>query len=417
MKRRVFLSALAFVICLALALPVFAQKVKLTVWGIDFADGDPTHAYTKALVDGFRAKYPDIDLDYVALGDDPIKDKIKIGMATNTGLPDVYDSYGGSGMGFYADAGKLLDLTAELRSVPTSSAALTAMTWKGKIYGVAPFFAVGGIFINEGLFKARNLTPPKTYDDLVKVAGALKAAGIQPIACGEKDKWPGLILYMYLTDRYGGSDAYLKAAARKARFDGDAFVKAALLVQDWAKKGYFGDKPLGEAYDDANQLMASGKAGMQVTGSWMCALYASKGYTDQTLGFYPFPTMADGRGPSTDVMAFTDIGFSACAQSASKKDAIVRFMKFAMSPEVVATDFGRVTTVPNVRAPTRLSEMATAVLAKAKVVQFWWDQDLPPTVTTPVTDAIQSFFLPDTDVKNSLTRFENLAIENMGPAK
>ena len=43
----------------------------------------------------------------------------------------------------------------------------------------------------------------------------LVAAGIQPFACGAKDKWPPLAMYMYFVNRFGGN-AFGDAQARKA---------------------------------------------------------------------------------------------------------------------------------------------------------------------------------------------------------
>jgi ABC-type glycerol-3-phosphate transport system substrate-binding protein len=415
MKKRVLFALVAVVCCLAVAAPVMAQ-VKLTIWGRDLLDGEADHAYATALIRDFQANNSDITVDYIALGDPGLADKTKITMAAGSGLPDIFQTWGGSTMGGYADAGRLLDLTSELKSVPGSAAASGAMTWKGKIYGVAPFFAIAGVFVNEGLFKANGLAVPTTVSQFEKVADALKAKGIQPFACGEADKWPGLALYMYLTDRYGG-DIFTQAAARKAKFDSDAFVKAAQLYQGWVKKGYFGDKPLGEKYGDAQQLMATGKAAMHITGSWMCAQYSNKDFTDQTIGFYAFPELAGGKGPVTDIMGMTDIGFAATKAAQGKKDAVVRFMKYSMSVDAGSAEPGRISAVPGVKAPSRVTSMASAVFAKAKMVQFWWDQNLPPAVTTPLNDTIQTFFLPDTDVKASLTKFENLATQNMGAVK
>jgi ABC-type glycerol-3-phosphate transport system substrate-binding protein len=415
MKKRVLFALVAVVCCLAVAAPVMAQ-VKLTIWGRDLLDGEADHAYATALIRDFQANNSDISVDYIALGDPGLADKTKITMAVGSGLPDIFQTWGGSTMGGYVDAGRLLDLTSELKSVPGSAAASGAMTWKGKIYGVAPFFAIAGVFVNEGLFKANGLAVPTTVSQFEKVADTLKAKGIQPFACGEADKWPGLALYMYLTDRYGG-DIFTQAAARKAKFDSDAFVKAAQLYQGWVKKGYFGDKPLGEKYGDAQQLMATGKAAMHITGSWMCAQYSNKDFTDQTIGFYAFPELAGGKGPVTDIMGMTDIGFAATKAAQGKKDAVVRFMKYAMSVDAGSAEPGRISAVPGVKAPSRVTSMASAVFAKAKMVQFWWDQNLPPAVTTPLNDTIQTFFLPDTDVKASLTKFENLATQNMGAVK
>ncbi|HOS31257.1 MAG TPA: extracellular solute-binding protein, partial [Treponemataceae bacterium] len=208
-------------------------KTNLVIWARDLLDEEPDHLYVTKLVENFQKQNPDITIDYIALGDGQ-KDKVKIAMAANADLPDIFQSWGGSVLGGYADAGRLMDLTAELKDVPGSAAAAAAMSWKGKIYGVAPSFAIAGLFVNETVFNANGLKVPATIADLEKVADALLAKGIQPFAVGVKDKWPGLALYMYLTNRMGG-DAFGVAQSRKGPFTAEAFVKAGLKIQEWAK--------------------------------------------------------------------------------------------------------------------------------------------------------------------------------------
>ena len=211
---------------------------------------------------------------------------------------------------------------------------------------MAPIFAVAGVFVNDGIFKANNLTYPTTVEGFEAVCNTLVAKGIQPFACGAKDKWPALALYMYLTDRYGGTAAFVNAATRKGRFDADPFVKAAQLYQKWVKAGYFGATPLGEAYGDAQQLIATGKAAMHLTGSWMCGTYYSKDFTDQTISFHAFPALKTGGvGPATDIMGMTDIGFIVTKAAKGKEDAVAKFLAVAASPEVVAAS-GRLSGVP-----------------------------------------------------------------------
>lgn len=398
--------------------PALAQdRVKLTVWGRDLPDDDPAHQYIKALVEGFQAANPDIELEYVALGDPGLTDKVKVVMASNSGLPDIFQSWGGSVMGGYADAGRLLDLTEELADIECSEAAKAAMSWKGRTYGVAPFFAVAGIFLNEAIFEKYGLSVPTTIEELEEVADTLLANGVQPFACGARDGWPVLALYMYLTDRYGGINAFAEAQARQRRFDSEPFVQAALKYQEWVKKGYFGPTPLSEAYGDAQQLMATGQAAMHVTGSWMCAQYGDPTFTDQPLGFYPFPEMPGGLGKITDIMGQTDIGFAATHVAVDKKDAVVRFMKYAMSVEACSAELGRICSVPGVQAQNRLTQMASEVFGSAEAIQFWWDQDLPPTITAPLNETIQSFFLSTTDVKMALTAYEELVADEVGPVR
>jgi raffinose/stachyose/melibiose transport system substrate-binding protein len=393
------------------------KKSGLTIWGRDVTDDDPAHAYIKATIAGFQKKYPNIKVEYVAQGDPGLMDKTKVAMASGAGLPDVFQSWGGSVMGGYADNDRLLDLSAELKGIPGSAAAAAAMSWKGKTYGVAPFFAVAGIFYNQGMFDKLGLTAPATVEEFEKTCDALKAKGLQPIACGDKDKWPGLALYMYLTNRFGG-DASAKASARALAYDSDAFVKAAQMYQKWVKAGYFGKTPLGEAYGDAQQLMATGKAGMMITGSWMCGNFADPKFTDQKISFAAFPALASGGvGTAADVMGMTDIGFAATKAGAAHKDAVVKFLTYAMSVEACSAEPGRICAVPGVAAKNPITGQASDIFAKASSVTFWWDQDLPPSVTTPLNDTIQTFFLPGTDVKKSLSAFEKLATENMGAVK
>ncbi|HEQ72424.1 MAG TPA: extracellular solute-binding protein [Spirochaetia bacterium] len=392
-----------------------APKVKLTIWAVDaLATTNTQAAYVQALVKNFQRQNPDIQIDWVAFGvqGSPLNDKLKIALANNQG-PDIFQSWGGSFMGRFAEAGKLMDLTNELRNIKTSAAARDAMSYKGRIYGVAPFFAIAGLFVNEGKFKELGLKVPTTIDELERTAEIIKSKGYQPFACGDKDKWPLLHMYMYLVNRYGGN-IFDQVVARKVRFDSEPFVKAAEKIQEWTRKGYFGNKPLAEGYGDAQLLMCTGKALMQLSGSWLCGLYTDPKQTDQTIGFYPMPILRGGKGQVTDVMGMTDVGFAATKLAAGKKDAVVRFMTYAMSVEACKAETGRVSSVPGVPPPTRLTGMASDVFAQAKTVQFWWDQDLPPTVTGPVNDTIQTFMIPDTNVRSALSKYESLLEEHLG---
>lgn len=417
-KKRIFQVLFLFIFIFALLSNVNAAQTTLTIWAVDaLTTSNPQAAYVQALVKNFEKNNPDIKVDWVSFGTagSPLNDKLKVALANNQG-PDIFQSWGGSFMAEFVKAGKLLDLTKELSGVKTSSAAKSAMSYNKKIYGVAPFFAIAGLLINEGKFKEFGLKVPTTVDELENAAETLKSKGIQPFACGAKDKWPILATYMYLVNRYGG-DIFTQCVNRKVRFDAEPFIQAGKKIQEWSKKGYFGDKPLAEGYGDAQLLMSTGKAGMQVSGSWLCGLYSDKKQSDQTVGFYSFPIIKGGKGSVDDVMGMTDIGFAATKIASKKKDAIARFLKYSMSVEAGAAETGRVSSVPGVKAPTPLTGMASGVFVKAKSIQFWWDQDLPPTVTGPVNDTIQSFLLADTDVKKALTKYEDLLVENIGPVK
>jgi ABC-type glycerol-3-phosphate transport system substrate-binding protein len=390
----------------------------LTVWAVDGQNpNDPQQAYAISLKKDFEAKNPDIKLDWTGFGTagNALNQKLTTAMANDQG-PDIFQSWGGSFMSQFADADKLLDLTPEVNAINFSTAAKAAMSYKGKTYGIAPFFGLAGMYVNDGIFKKLGLKTPTTIDELEAAAAKIKAAGIQPFACGEKDKWPLLQFYMYMVNRYGG-DVFTDANNRKVRFDADAFVQSAQKIHEWAAKGYFGDKPLAEGYGDAQLLMQTGKAAMIVSGSWLASVFSDKTKTEQNISFYPFPVAKGGKGMVTDIMGMTDIGFVANKTAASKKDAVVRFMKYAMTVEALSKEPGRVATVAGVKAKNPITGQSSAVFVKGKFVQFWWDQNLPAAVSAPVNDMLQTFLIPETDVKAALAKYEALFTENIGPVK
>jgi raffinose/stachyose/melibiose transport system substrate-binding protein len=392
--------------------------VKLTVWAVDPIDvTNVQSAYVRALVENFQKANPNITIDWVPFGaaGSALNDKVKVAMA-NDEEPDVLQSWGGTFMGQFADAGKLLDMTNELADIKCSDAAKNAMSWKGKTYGIAPFFAIAVLFVNQGMFDKMNLTVPKTIAELEAVCDKLKAAGIQPLASGAMDKWPILHTYMYLVNRYGG-DIFTDAVARKAKFTDEPFIQAGLKMQEWAKKGYYGTKPLAEAYGNAQTLLATGKAGMCLTGTWMCGMWSDPKQTTQTIAAYPYPILVGGKGTAEDLMGMTDVGFIATVKAQDKKDAVSKLFHYAMTVDALKAETGRVATVEGVPAPTKLTGEASAIMAKAKSVQFWWDQNLPQTMTGPVNDMVQSFLSPQTDVKAACANYEKLAEQNLGAVK
>lgn len=397
---------------------VALAKTTLTIWAVDGLElDDPHHYYVQNLVKTFLADNPDIDIDWVAFGSEgaALNNRIRVALAANVG-PDIFQSWGGTFMGEFARMGKLLDLTEELSDVPTSEAAKAAMSYDGRLYGIAPFFAIAGLYVNEGIFEELGLEVPTTIAELEAVAEKLVANGIQPFAVGARDEWPILATYMYLVNRYGGT-IFDDAVARKVRFDAEPFVQAGLKIQEWSKRGFFGNTPMSEGYGDAQLLMQTGQAAMQISGSWLCGLYADPNQTDQTIGFYAVPVLEGGVGKVTDLAGMTDVGFVATATAADKKDAVVRFLTYAMSVEAAEKEAGRVASIPGVNPPNRLTGMASDVFTQAETIQFWWDQNLPPALTTPVNLTIQSFLMDDTDVKAELARYELLVEDELGSVK
>jgi ABC-type glycerol-3-phosphate transport system substrate-binding protein len=290
------------------------------------------------------------------------------------------------------------------------------MSFNGRLYGVAPVFSVAGLFFNQGIFGKLKLEIPVNLAKLEKAANALMAEGIQPFACGAGDQWPILATYMYLVNRFGG-DAYERIKERRMGFNSEPLLKAGQKIKEWAEMGFFGGNPLGETYMTATELMKTGRAGMMVSGSWLCKEFSDRNQTDQAFGFRPFPLVIGGMGEIGDVMGMTDIGFAANKSAEFKRGAVVRFFEYAMSLEAFRADPGLIYSVPGVRAIPPLVAAGNEFFTRANTVQLWWDQDLPPMLRAPLLDTIKSFLAPETNVGDALMRYEELLAENMGPVQ
>jgi raffinose/stachyose/melibiose transport system substrate-binding protein len=130
----------------------------------------------------------------------------------------------------YAKSGLVQDLTPALKGDwgnSISKPGLDLYTFDGKTYGVPWDLGMVGFWYNKELFQKAGISaPPKTYAELLDDVRKLQAAGITPIALGDKDKWPGHFYWVYLATRLGGKDAFDKAVSRSGKFTDAPFVEA-----------------------------------------------------------------------------------------------------------------------------------------------------------------------------------------------
>jgi multiple sugar transport system substrate-binding protein len=138
-------------------------------------------AEVKAMTDAFMAANPNITVQTEFVAYEALHDKI------------VTDQVGGSGIydtvlmdtiwpAEFAHAGIVLDLTAKLPADFTSNvfqSALAGGEYQGHFYGVPWLNDTEFLFYNKAMLaKAGFTTPPKTWDELLTQARALKQQGI-----------------------------------------------------------------------------------------------------------------------------------------------------------------------------------------------------------------------------------------------
>jgi raffinose/stachyose/melibiose transport system substrate-binding protein len=425
-----FLTVVLMVVMVALSFTsrtAFAQnKVTIHWWHLS---GEPGDTYWKGLADAYMKMHPDVNIEITSIENAAYKQKLVTVMQAGD-PPDLFHSWGGAVLWTYAQAGQTRNIAPELTannnewkdsfSVPS---ALELYGQNGEYYGVPFDWGAVGVFYNKALFKKAGLDPdkpPKTWSEFLSAVKTLKAAGITPMAIGEKEKWPGHFIWVYLAVREGGQAAFLAAYNRTGKFTDPPFVKAGEDLKQLVDLQPFQEGFLGATYPDSEAVMGNGKAAMEVMGQWSINVQKSssasgKGLGDD-LGWFPFPMVEGGKGDPTDAFGGGD-GF---AVGKNAPDATVDFLKFLSSKEnqIAGVKVGA-TNPPVVKGADvdiQNDPILSAILKvrdNAKYFQLYYDQFLPPAVAQAVLDATESIFAGTGSPQDAAQMIEDAAAQEL----
>lgn len=169
----------------------------------------------------------------------------------------------------------------------------TIVSSGGQVYSVPANVHRGNVlWYNKALFAKAGITSvPGTWDEFFAAAEKLKAAGITPLALGDKDKWAAAHLFEDILLAHLGAAGYRGLWNGTTPWTG-AKVKAAL--EAYARVlAYVNSDHAAHTWDSADQLLIDGKAAMNVMGDWADGYFISKGWkAGQQFGWAPAPGTA-----------------------------------------------------------------------------------------------------------------------------
>lgn len=343
-----------------------------------------------------EAANPGLKVDLQSLQNDPFKTKLNVAMGSDN-PPDVWNTWGGGVLGNFARSGAAMDLSGELEKNGWKDRLVTAplemVKMDGKVYAVPVY--VNGVFFfyNKDVLQANNLTPPKTWDELLKFVGDAKSKNVIPIGLANKTRWPGAFYLNYLVDRINGPDFLNKVTAGQASFNDPGVVEAGRRIQELANAGAFPEGFNGLDYDTggSRQLMYAGKVAMELqTGSYPSTVASEMKGFDQKLDFVGFPTLPNGKGQPTGLLGGM-IGY-AISDKTKNRDASVELLRY------LTDDTARDAYINNGRVPAikggSISDPATKKMADAisgaTSLQNYWDQALAPELGQEQLDVSQA---------------------------
>ena len=375
------------------------------VWALQDAQNQPI---IQAGIDSYQ-KGGKSRLELSTYVNDAYKQKVQVSMGSPDG-PDVFFNWGGGNLGQFVRAGQVVDLTEKAAPVLDSFLPSVLATAKidGKQYGL-PMNGMQPVllFYNKEVFTRAGLEPPASYDQLLALVDAFKAKGITPIALAGTQGWTELMYLEYLLDRVGGPDKFAAIAAGKAGAWRDpAVLTAAQMCQDLAKRGAFGTNFASVNYDNtgSSALFTSGKAAMQVMGSWEYSNEQSNFadfFRSGNLGWTAFPSVAGGKGDPKNLVGNPSNYFSVRASSKRAAEAI-DFLVKTLSSDAYVSGLIKVGQVPAIKgvdaklAGTPNAAFATFtynLVAGAPAFTQSWDQALSPSVGSALLTNLQKLFL------------------------
>lgn len=371
----------------------------VTFWTLQ----DPTNTVQQAAVKAFNSTgHGKITMDVVATA--AYLDKLRTAMGSS-GMPGLFFSWGGGNLGYYAEAGKLVDLNPALESRFLPSA-LQAGIYRGKLIGVPcrgtqPVF----IFYNKKVFAAAGAQPPATWSELTGLVQVFKKKNITPFAIAGTStfSWTELMWIEYLVDRLAGPDLFKKIAAGDwAQWKDPAVLETAQMVADLVDSGAFGKNFASVNYGagGTSTLLETGKAAMCLMGSWEYALQQSISATfaREDLGYVPFPAISGGKGDPANVVGNPTnyISVTTAAPQRTAMDFLVTTYSDSYVKGLVG--MGEVPVTVNARqmlsgAPDpAYASFQYDLVSKAPYFTQSWDQALGSTLATPMLTEIQKLF-------------------------
>jgi glucose/mannose transport system substrate-binding protein len=199
------------------------------------------------------------------------------------------------------------------------------ISYQGEIYSVpVNIHRSNVLWYNKKIFAANNLQPPKSYDEFLKVAEALAAKGITPVALGDNGIWAATHMLESVLLAGLGPDKYRGLWTGGTRWDGPE-TKGALGAFTRIL-GYVNTDHAALSWDAAAQYVADGKAAMTIMGDWVDGYYVSKGLKpDVDFGWAPSPGTA-----GSYIMLSDSFGLP---KGAPDRDAAIKWLTVCASKE------------------------------------------------------------------------------------
>ncbi|WP_370359719.1 extracellular solute-binding protein [Catenulispora sp. MAP12-49] len=163
---------------------------------------------------------------------------------------------------------------------------LSAGTYEGKVYGLAPDVSTVALFYNKDMLAEAGVAVPRTWDELKSAAAKLTRPGRYGMAVDANATFEGTWQFLPFLWSNGGDEMEL---------DTPQAAQALQLWVDLVKSGSMSKSVLNWTQADVHDQFAAGRTAMMINGPWRIAALNK----DQSLhwGVAPIPVPIAGQTP------------------------------------------------------------------------------------------------------------------------
>jgi raffinose/stachyose/melibiose transport system substrate-binding protein len=249
------------------------ETVNLKLWHIWVTRTENQKAPFESILEDYSKENSNINFEVDTYVNETYKNKIKTAIAVNE-APDIFFTWGSGFAKPFVEAGSVLPLDGYIENETLDkikSGSLDNFTYNGKLYGLPMYSWAGILYCNEELFDKYDIKLPETFDELLGSIEKFNKNGIVPIAAGEKERWPGVLLHNILTIRTVGIEKSQNAINGDENFNQEEFIEAVKLLEKLVDVGAFDKDVIKMTKDEAEASFINGEVAMYYMGNWSTA--------------------------------------------------------------------------------------------------------------------------------------------------
>ncbi|MDO4272184.1 MAG: ABC transporter substrate-binding protein [Eubacteriales bacterium] len=395
-----------------------AEKPVITVWC------ESANTSMSDYMEAFESDEFDVDIVYYSSED--LKNQVRIALASGEG-PDIMAANTGEFFDSIMQAGQALELDSYAEKYNwkenVESDYLDSMSMNGTLYGLPlqTQSAWGLMFYNKDFFEANDLEVSMypTVEELTVLSEKLKDAGKQPIALGNVDMWPGILLFGdFLLQENSGDIIDKLNSGEESWADSETVKKCLENIAALGQNGCFSAGFEAQDHSAAIESFVNGTSAMMYMGTWWLT-YVEGGLENMD---FEFATIASPRIDGVEVSKAAQIWSSQATfinAAAENPDYCAEYLNYMAAPEAAQAQYKgalQPTFNPEYNENTLVidpqladSEAFNKVYDLEKVNYMDWN--FPTSVTEALEIEIGKLMMGDTTVEEAMKEVNAVAEE------